>query len=135
VEYDHPYDILAMNGASAAVAVSSIPVPTHVGSVRIAKLDGDFVVNPSEETYEDLEMDLVVSGSDQAILMVECGSKGVTEAEVLDALDIAHEEIKKVCSTLEELRGMAGKEKLEIAEPPVDLGLVEEIRSSHGAKL
>ena len=51
VDYDHPYDILAMNGASAAVAVSSIPVPTHVGSVRIGKLDGDFVINPAEETY------------------------------------------------------------------------------------
>jgi polyribonucleotide nucleotidyltransferase len=135
VEYDHPYDILAMNGASAAVAVSSIPVPTHVGSVRIAKLDGDFVVNPSEETYEDLEMDLVVSGSDEAILMVECGSNGVTEAEVLDALDIAHEEIKKVCASLEELRAKAGKEKLEISEPPVDPELIEQIRSSHGAKL
>src|SRR5919199_4240971 len=48
VEYEHPYDILAMNGASAAVAVSSIPVPTHVGAVRIGKLQGDFVVNPAE---------------------------------------------------------------------------------------
>src|SRR5204862_94952 len=83
------YDILAMNAASAAIAVSPIPVPTHVGAVRIGKLHGDFVVNPSEETYEDLEMDLVVSGSTEAILMVECGSEGVSEVEVLDALDIA----------------------------------------------
>ncbi len=135
VEFDHPYDILAMNGASAAVAVSSIPVPTHVGSVRIGKLDGDFVINPGEETYEELDMDLVVSGSDEAILMVECGSNGVTEAEVLDALDIAHEEIKKICGALEELRAAAGKEKLEIEPPKVDPELVEQIRSSHGAKL
>ena len=135
VEFDHPYDILAMNGASAAVAVSSIPVPTHVGSVRIGKLDGDFVINPGEETYEDLEMDLVVSGSEDAILMVECGANGVTEAEVLDALDIAHEEIKKVCAALEELRDKAGKEKIEVEPPKVDPALVERIRSSHGAKL
>ena len=58
--------------------------------MRIGKLDGDFVVNPEEETLEELEMDLIVSGSDEAILMVECGANGVTEAEVLDALDIAH---------------------------------------------
>jgi polyribonucleotide nucleotidyltransferase len=135
VEFDHPYDILAMNGASAAVAVSPIPVPTHVGAVRIGKLHGDFVVNPSEESYEELEMDLVVSGSADALLMVECGARGVTEAEVLDALDIAHGEIKKICSTLEALRAQAGKEKLEVSEPPIDEGLVERIRSSHGARL
>jgi len=135
VDYEYPYDILAMNGASAAVAVSSIPVPTHVGSVRIGKLEGDFVINPREEAYAELEMDLVVSGSEDALLMVECGSNGVTEAEVLDALDIAHGEIKKICATLEELRAEAGKEKLEIEPPKVDPELVEQIRSSHGAKL
>ena len=80
-------------------------------------------------------MDLVVSGSSEAILMVECGANGVTEAEVLDALDIAHEEIKKICATIEELRGKAGKEKLEVEEPKIDPELVEQIRSSHGAKL
>ena len=80
-------------------------------------------------------MDLVVSGSSDAILMVECGANGVTEAEVLDALDIAHEEIKKICAALEELRAKAGKEKLEIEEPKIDPALVEQIRSSHGAKL
>ncbi len=135
VEYDHTYDILAMNGASAAVAVSPIPVPTHVGSVRVGKLHGDFVFNPPEEATEDLEMDLVVSGSSEAILMVECGANGVTEAEVLDALDIAHGEIKKICATLEDLRSQAGKEKLEIEEPRIDPELVEQIRSTHGAKL
>src|SRR5919201_5463421 len=135
VDYDHPYDILAMNGASAAVAVSQIPVPTHVGAVRIGKLHGDFVINPGEETFEELEMDLVVSGSSDAILMVECGANGVTEAEVLDALDIAHGEIKKICAELEKLRTKAGKEKLEIEEPGIAPELVEQIRSSHGVAL
>src|SRR4051812_34017473 len=135
VEFEHPYDILAMNAATAALAISQIPVPTHVGAVRIGKLDGDFVVNPSEEDYEKLEMDLVVSGSSEAILMVECGSQGVSEAEVLDALDIAHEEIKKTVATIEELRDKAGKEKLEVVEPKVDPELLEQIKKSHGAKL
>jgi polyribonucleotide nucleotidyltransferase len=135
VEFEHPYDILAMNAASAAIAISPIPVTTHVGAVRIGKLEGDFVVNPAEETYEDLEMDLVVSGSDEAILMVECGSAGVSEAEVLDALDIAHEEIKKICASLEELRSKAGKEKIEVEPPKVDPELLEQIKASHGVKL
>jgi polyribonucleotide nucleotidyltransferase len=134
-EHDHPYDILAMNGASAALAVSHIPVSTHVGAVRIGKLEGDFVINPREETYDDLEMDLIVAGTDGAILMVECGADGVTEAEILDALDIAHGEIKQLCATIEELRQKAGKPKQEVEEPQIDQSLVEEIRASHGAAL
>ncbi|MDQ2939814.1 MAG: polyribonucleotide nucleotidyltransferase [Actinomycetota bacterium] len=135
VDQVHPYDILAMNGASAALAISEIPVAKHVGAVRIGKLDGDFVVNPEEESLDELELDLIVAGTDEAILMVEAGASGVSEAEVLDALDIAHAEIKKIVATIEELRGKAGKEKLEVAEPEVDEGLLEEIRSSHGAKI
>ena len=135
VDNVHPYDILAMNGASAALAISQIPVATTVGAVRIGKLDGDFVVNPEEESLEDLEMDLIVSGSADALLMVECGAEGVSEAEVLDALDIAHSEIKNLCKTIEELRETAGVEKLEVEAPKLDEDLVEKIRASHGDKL
>jgi polyribonucleotide nucleotidyltransferase len=135
VDHVHPYDILAMNGASAALAISDIPVAKHVGAVRVGKLDGDFVVNPEEERLEELDLDLIVSGTDEAILMVEAGSNGVTEAEILDALDIAHGEIKKLVATMEELREKAGKEKLEIEAPQVDEATLESIKSSHGAKL
>ena len=113
----HPYDILAMNGASAALAISPVPVAEHVGAVRVGKLDGDFVVNPPEEEHEKLEMDLIVSGSKDAILMVECGADNVTEAEVLDALDIAHAEIKKLVGAMEELAAKAGKEKISVEAP------------------
>ncbi len=135
VDHVHPYDILAMNGASAALAISEIPVAKHVGAVRIGKLDGDFVVNPEEERLEELDMDLIVSGTDEAILMVEAGADGVTEAEILDALDIAHSEIKKLVASMEELREKAGKEKLEIEAPQVDEATLDSIKSSHGAKL
>ena len=135
VDHIHPYDILAMNGASAALAISDIPVAAHVGAVRIGKLDGDFVVNPEEETQEELELDLIVSGTEEAILMVEAGAEGVTEAEILDALDIAHSEIKKLCGTMAELREKAGKEKIEVEAPQVDEATLESIKSSHGAKL
>ena len=135
VDHVNPYDILAMNGASAALAISEIPVGAHVGSVRVGKLDGDFVVNPEEETLDELELDLIVAGTEDAILMVEAGATGVGEQEILDALDIAHAEIKKLCASFEELRGKAGKEKIEIAEPAVDEELLESIRGSHGEKL
>jgi len=135
VDHVHPYDILAMNGASAALAISPVPLPHYVGAVRVGKLDGDFVVNPDEEALEELEMDLIVSGSAEAILMVECGSKGVTEAEVLDALDIAHAEIKKLCGAMEELREKAGKEKFEVESPEPDPELVEKISASFGEKI
>jgi polyribonucleotide nucleotidyltransferase len=135
VDHVHPYDILAMNGASAALAISEIPVSKHVGSVRVGKLDGDFVVNPEEERLEELELDLIVAGTDEAILMVEAGASGVTEAEILDALDIAHTEIKKLTAAMEELRGERGKEKIEIEEPKVDEELLSSIQGSHGEKL
>ncbi|MDQ3572477.1 MAG: polyribonucleotide nucleotidyltransferase [Actinomycetota bacterium] len=134
-EHDHPYDILAMNGASAAIAVSDIPLDQHVGAVRVGKLEGDFVVNPAEDVYDDLEMDLVVSGTDEAILMVECGADYVSEAEVLDALDIAHSEIKKLCAAFAELAEKAGKPKREIETPQIDESLVAEIKSQFQAKL
>jgi polyribonucleotide nucleotidyltransferase len=135
VDQVNPYDILAMNGASAALAISPVPVAAHVGAVRIGKLDGEFVVNPDEEAHEELELDLIVAGTEEAILMVEAGAKGVTEAEILDALDIAHGEIKKLCAAMEELQQKAGKEKLEVEAPEIDEGLLGEIRDSHGQAL
>jgi polyribonucleotide nucleotidyltransferase len=135
VDHVHAYDVLAMNGASAAIAISQIPIGAHVGAVRIGKLEGDFVVNPDEERLDELELDLIVAGTEEAILMVEAGAGGVTEAEILDALDIAHSEIKKLCGAMEELRDKAGKEKLEVEAPSVDPELLEQIRASHGAKI
>src|ERR1043165_2922323 len=80
VDHVHPYDILAMNGASAALMVSNIPFPTPVGAVRIGKVEGNFVVNPTEEQMLEADMDLVVSGTAEAILMVEAGANEVPEA-------------------------------------------------------
>jgi len=105
IDHEHPYDILAMNGASAALMVSDIPLPTPVGAVRIGKIDGNFVVNPNEadlstpDTEEgSSDLDLVVAGTEDAILMVEAGASEIPEAEILDALDIAHAAIKKLCA-------------------------------------
>ena len=135
IDHDHPYDILAMNAASTALMISNIPFPTPVGAVRIGKVDGNFVVNPSEEDLLTAEMDLVVSGTEEAILMVEAGANEVPEAEILDALDIAHSEIRKLCAVQRELAEKAGKEKLEVVAPQVDESLYGQIQESHGAAL
>src|SRR6478672_2187852 len=104
VDHVNPYDVLAMNGASAALMVSHIPFPTPVGAVRIGKVDGNFVVNPSEEDLlEDADLDLIVAGTEEAILMVEAGASEISEAEILDALDIAHENIRKLCALQRDL--------------------------------
>ena len=124
VDHDAPYDILAMNGASAALMVSDIPFPQPVGAVRIGKIEGNFVINPGEEAMQEAEMDLVVSGTEEAILMVECGASEVPEAEILDALDIAHGAIKQLVAAQHELREKAGKPKAEVEVPQVDEGLL-----------
>ncbi len=136
VDHVHPYDILAMNGASAALMISPVPLPTPVGAVRIGKIDGSFVINPAEETLlEGCALDLVVAGTDEAILMVEAGATEISEEEILDALDIAHGEIKKLCALQRELAEKVGREKISVEAPSLDESLIEQVRSSHGADL
>ncbi len=136
VDHVNPYDMLAMNGASAALMISHIPFPTPVGAVRIGKVDGNFVVNPDEQTlFEGTELDLIVAGTEEAILMVEAGANEIPEAEILDALDIAHENIKKICAAQRELAEKAGKPKIEVEIPQVHDELYEQIKASHGAAL
>ena len=125
IDHVHPYDILSMNGASAALMISDIPLPTPVGAVRIGKIDGNFVVNPPEPSLladaEDAsELDLIVAGTEDAILMVEAGASEIPEAEILDALDIAHSAIKKICALQRELAAKVGKTKKEFVTAGVD---------------
>jgi polyribonucleotide nucleotidyltransferase len=136
VDHINPYDILAMNGASAALALSNVPVAVTVGAVRIGKIDGNFVVNPSEEDLlETTDLDLIVAGTSEGILMVEAGASEIPEAEILDALDIAHDAIKKLCGAQDELREKAGKPKTEVQVPQVDADLYSSVQSSYGAAL
>ena len=133
----HPYDILAMNGASAALMVSDIPFPAPVGAVRIGKVDGNFVVNPTEEAAaRRADLDLVVAGTEEAILMVEAGANEIPEAEILDALDIAHSEIKKlVRRAARAAPRRPARPRSRSRSPQVDEDLLEQIAGSHGAAL
>jgi len=112
--------VLAINGASAALHISRIPFEKPVGAVRVCRINGELVINPSYEAQQEADINLIVSGTADAVVMVEGGAKEVPEEEVLDAILFAHEEIKKIIKAQEELRTLAGKEKYEFIAPSLD---------------
>src|SRR5918912_1248450 len=121
------HDILCINGASAALMISPLPFLGPVGAVRIALIDGELVVNPTlQDAEENTELDLIVVGTLEGLTMVEAGANEVPEDKLLEALDLAHEEIKKLCETQLELRRHAGKVKW------LDDSVTEEIEREHG---
>ena len=114
VDNDAPSEIAAMIGSSVALAISDIPWDGPTGSVLIGMVDGQFVVNPSLAQREQSSMHLVVSGTKEAIMMVEAGANEVPEDTILDAIMFAHEEIKKIVEFIEEIVKEVGKPKMEI---------------------
>ena len=113
VDQENDPTILSINGASTALVISDIPFQGPVGAVRMGYIDGQVVVNPPMSKMAESELDLVVAGTADAILMVEAGAKGVSEQIVLDALSAAHEEIKRICAAQLELQDQVGLEKRE----------------------
>src|SRR5690349_20641413 len=121
------HDILSINGASEALMISPLPFLGPVGAVRIGRIDGELVVNPTLAVSEEQStLDLVVVGTKEALTMVEAGANEIPEDELLQALELAHEEIRKLCEAQEELRRQVGKPKW------LDLELTQELESAHG---
>ena len=105
VDLENNYDVLATLGASAALGLSEIPFVGPIGSVRVGRIEDEFVINPTlTEIEEESEIDLVVTGTRDAIVMVEAGAKQVSEALVVEALRLAHDEIKKLIDVQLELQ-------------------------------
>src|SRR5213592_273132 len=98
------HDILCINGASAALMVSPLPFLGPIGAVRIGLIDGEFVINPPLPSVEESTLDLVVVGTREALTMVEAGADQVPEETILDAFELAHSEIRRICDVLEDLR-------------------------------
>jgi polyribonucleotide nucleotidyltransferase len=121
-----PHDILCINGASAALMISPLPFFGPVGAVRIGRIDGAFVVNPSLQDMEESTLDLIVVGTKDALTMVEAGGDEIPEDEILEALELAHNEIRRICETLESLREQVGKPKW------VDTDLTAEFDDQYG---
>ena len=116
VDQDNPPDIAAMVGASAALVISDIPFQGPVGGVRVGRVNGQFVINPTREQDEKSDLDLVVGGTKDAVMMVEAGADEVPEEVMLDAIMFGHEEIKRLVQLQEEMqrRNRQGKGRSEV---------------------
>ncbi|HZM60492.1 MAG TPA: polyribonucleotide nucleotidyltransferase [Vicinamibacterales bacterium] len=112
-------DVLAITGASAALALSEIPVEKTIAGVRVGLINGEFVINPSYPERKQSSLDLIVAGTRDGIVMVEAGAKEVSEAQVVGALEAAHAAIKQIVAAIEELRSAAGKPKLSVQQKAI----------------
>ena len=119
-------DILGIISMSAAFIISDIPFSCPVSAVRIGRIAGSFVINPDLREVEECDLNLVVAGTDDAVVMVEGESLEILESDLLEALDIAHKEIKRICAIQRELQAIAGKEKRHVVMSVVD----EELRNA-----
>ena len=123
----HGHDVLCINGASAALAISPLPFLGPVGAVRVARIDGEFVVNPTlQEADEDSDLDLIVVGTRDALTMIEAGADQVPEDAMLLAFELAHTEIKRICDVIDDLREQVGRPKW------VEPALTAELEATHG---
>ena len=121
-------DILSLVASSAALIVSDIPFNSAVGAVRVGLTQDGFIPNPTFDQLENSKMDLVVAGTREAVIMVEGEAKEVSEKEMLEALEFAHEQIIKVIEMQEQLSSMAGKEKWGFKSPEIDEDFVKTIK-------
>jgi len=132
-EYDA--DVLAAVGASAALTISDIPFLGPIGEVRISRVEGKFIVNPTLEEIEKSDLELTVAGSEDSIMMVEGEAKEISEAEFLEALKYAHREIKKIVQAQKEFAIECGKEKFEVEPAEMPEGLLEDVKNAAYEKL
>ena len=120
-------DVLAITGASAALALSSIPFEKTVAGVRVGLVDGAYVINPTYPERKTSKIDLIVAGSADAIMMVEAGAKEATEEEMLGALDAAHQAIKQIVAMIDDLKQAVGRAKKTAPSKTIDAGFQREV--------
>ena len=121
-------DILGITAASAALAISDVPFGGPLAGIRIGRVNGRFVINPTMQDLENSELDLVVAGTRDAILMVEAGARAVAESTLLEALELAHSEIKKIVSNVVELQDAVGRPKRVMETEPVSDELHNQVK-------
>ncbi len=129
-------DTLAVNGASVALTCSLIPFYSPVGAVRVGRLDGKFVLNPTNAQREKSEIDLIVAGTEDAVVMVEAAAREVPEREMLDAIFFGHEAVRRIVAAQKELQKKAGVQKPDWHSPePYAAGIFAEVRSKWEAPM
>ena len=128
-------DVLGINGASCALALSDIPFHGPVGAVRVGLIEGNFVVNPTYSERVTSELNIMVVGTADGIVMVESGSKETSEENVVGAIEFAHTEIKKICAAIEELVKLTGKTKREVKSVEIDETYLTGLKAKIGDRL
>ena len=129
VDHDCSPEVAAMIGSSVALATSDIPWDGPTGSVKVGRVDGELIINPTYEQRMKSDIDLAVAGTKEAIMMVEAGANEVSESDMLDAIMFAHEEIKQLCVFIEEIAKEVGKEKMEYVVFKADDDVDEAVRA------
>jgi polyribonucleotide nucleotidyltransferase len=128
-------DVIGINAAAAALALSDIPFGATVGAVRVGRVNGEFVVNPTYAERALTTVNIMVVGHKDGIVMIESGAKEETEEVVLAAIEFAHEEIKKIVGAIEELVAKAGKKKRAFVAPEFDAAYYDELKTKIGDRL
>jgi polyribonucleotide nucleotidyltransferase len=128
-------DVAAINAASCALALSDIPFAGPVGAVRVGLVNGNMVVNPAYSEMRDSVLNIMVVGTKDGIVMIESGAKEVAEDQVVDAIEFAHAEIKKICAAIKDLTSRAGKPKREVSKPEFDTQYYQSLKSRIGDRL
>lgn len=135
VDQDASPEMAAMFGASLALCISDIPFNGPIAGVKVGRINGELVANPTVAQMEESDIDLTVAGTAQALNMVEAGAKEVSEEDMLTALMFGHEQIKKLCAFQEEIVAACGKEKREIELYAVDETIDSEVRANFEAQI
>ncbi len=128
-------DVLGINGASAALTISDIPFLGPIGAVRVGLVNGGFVVNPTYAEMRESLLNIMVVGTADGIVMIESGAKEVKEETVVDAIEFAHTEIKKICAAISDLRSKAGKQKRKVTPPEFDQAYFDDLKKRIGNDL
>ncbi|HKW25838.1 MAG TPA: polyribonucleotide nucleotidyltransferase [Terriglobales bacterium] len=128
-------DVLAINGASCALTLSDIPFQGPVGAVRVGLVNGQFVINPNYEEMRSGLLRLMVVGTSEGIVMIEAGGSQVQEQTIVDAIEFGHNEIKKICAAINELRERVGRPKRAFTAPEIDEAYYKQLRSKVESRL
>jgi polyribonucleotide nucleotidyltransferase len=128
-------DVLGINGASAALTLSDIPFLGPIGAVRVGLVNGSLIVNPTYAEMSESLLNIMVVGTADAIVMIESGAKEVKEETVVDAIEFAHTEIKKICAAINGLRAKVGKPKRAVTPPEFDQAYYNDLEKKIGARL
>jgi polyribonucleotide nucleotidyltransferase len=132
---DNDPDIVGINAAGAALALSDIPFGGPIGAVRVGQVNGQFVVNPSYDERLESTLNITVVATKEGVVMIESGAKGVTEETVVEAIEFGHGEIKKICAAIDELTAKAGKTKRAVPPAAFDEAYYDALVAKAGDKL